>query len=44
MATAEPCAEALEVSEEELNIQLDYFSRNFDMKHYDNAMKIYTEL
>ena len=39
-----PCEEALEVSEAELNIQLDYFSRKFDMKHYDNAMKIYGEL
>mmetsp|Transcript_8129 Transcript_8129/g.12502 ORF Transcript_8129/g.12502 Transcript_8129/m.12502 type:complete len:125 (+) Transcript_8129:34-408(+) len=39
-----PCEEALEVSEEQLNIELDYFSRNFDHKHYDNAMKIYGEL
>ena len=44
MASAEPCEEALEVSEKELNIQLDYFSRKFDMKNYDNAMKIYGEL
>ena len=39
-----PCTEALEVSEEQLNIELDYFSRNFDIKHYNNAMKIYGEL
>ena len=38
------CEEALEVSVEELNIQLDYFSRNFDKKYYNNAMKIYDEL
>ena len=38
------CEEALEVSQEELNIQLDYFSRRLDMKYYDNAMKIYAEL
>ena len=44
MAAPVPCEEALDVSEEELKIQLDYFSRHFDMKHYDNAMKIYGEL
>ena len=44
MAGAEPCEEALEVSETELNIQLDYFSRRLDMKYYENAMKIYNEL
>ena len=38
------CEEALEVSVDELNIQLDYFSRNFDKKYYNNAMKIYDEL
>ena len=40
----DPCEEALDVSVEELNIQLDYFSRRLDMKYYDNAMKIYGEL
>ena len=38
------CDEALDVSEEELGIQLDYFSRRLDIKYYDNAMKIYAEL
>ena len=41
---AEPCEEALDVSQEELEIQLDYFSRRLDMKYYQNAMKIYAEL
>ena len=41
---AEPCEEALDVSAEELEIQLDYFSRRLDMKYYQNAMKIYEEL
>lgn len=27
-----------------MNIQMDYFSRTFDRKHYDNAMKIWMEL
>ena len=40
----QPCEEALEVSEENLNVELDYFSRRCDRKHYDNAMKIYGEL
>ena len=38
------CEEALDVSQEELDIQLDYFSRRLDRKYYDNAMKIYGEL
>ena len=44
MSKAEPCEEALPVTEEELKIQLDYFSRRLDIKYYDNAMKIYGEL
>ena len=40
----EPCTEALEVSEEQLYIELDYFSRRCDTKHYTNAMKIAGEL
>ena len=40
-----PCiTEPLEIDEETLNQQLDYFSRNFDKKHYDNAMAIYAEM
>ena len=34
----------LEISKENLLIELDYFSRSFDIEHYNNAMKIYTEL
>ena len=44
IALQKPCEESLEVTEEQLNIELDYFSRSFDMKHYTNAMKIYGEL
>ena len=40
----EPCEEALEISQEQLYIELDYFSRSFQRSHYDNAMKIYSEL
>ena len=32
------------MSEKQLNIELDYFSRNFDKAHYDTAMQIYAEL
>lgn len=39
-----PCEEALDVTEENLNVELDYLSRRCDRKHYDNAMKIYGEL
>ena len=38
------CPEPLEISEEELNYQLGQFSRHFDMKFWDNAMKIKDEL
>jgi hypothetical protein len=40
----EPCEPALDVSEKQLYIELDYFSRSFDIKHYNNAVKIYNEL
>ena len=39
-----PCDEALPITKEQLDIELDYFSRSFDRKHYDNAMKIHDEL
>ena len=42
--SAEPCEPALDVSLAQLNIELDYFSRSFDVKHYDQAMAIYKEL
>ena len=38
------CPEPLEISEEEMNYQLGEFSRHFDMKFWDNAMKIKEEL
>merc|ERR1712083_168191 len=40
----EPCEPALDVSEKQPYIELDYFSRSFDIKHYNNAVKIYNEL
>jgi len=40
----EPCEPALDVSEKQLYIELDYFSRSYDIKHYNNAVKIYNEL
>ena len=38
------CEPALDVTQQELDIQLDYFSRNFNMDHYKNAMSIYAQL
>ena len=38
------CEPAIDVSQAQLDIELDYFSRNFDMKHYKKAMQIYKEL
>ena len=46
-ASERPCISddnTLEIDEATLNAQLDYFSRDFDKKHYENAMKIYAEL
>ena len=44
-ASERPCiTEPLEIDEATMNQQLDYFSRDFDKKHYDNAMAIYAEL
>ena len=40
----EKCEAPIEVSEVEMNSEMDYFSRKFDMKHYLNAMHIFTEL
>ena len=38
------CEPALDVSQKQLDIELDYFSRNFDRKHYKKAMQVYGEL
>ena len=38
------CIAALDISQKELDVQLDYFSRSFSKIHYDNAMAIYGEL
>ena len=38
------CDDGLELTQGQLYIELDYFSRKFDRKNYDNAMKIYSEL
>lgn len=38
------CEPAIDVSQKQLDIELDYFSRNFDRKHYKKAMQIYKEL
>ena len=44
VAIETPCDEALDVSQKQLDIELDYFSRNFDMVHYNQAMLIYEAL
>ena len=41
---ATECIAPLDVSQKELDIQLDYFSRSFSMTHYENAMNIYKGL
>ena len=38
------CENPMEITEKQLRIELDYFSRNFDKKHYNAAMTIYKEL
>ena len=38
------CTQALDVSQSQLDVQLDYFSRSFDMVHYNNALEIYNGL
>jgi hypothetical protein len=44
-AQADPaCPPPLAMTEDELHYQLGEFSRNFDMKNWDNAMKIRGEL
>ena len=38
------CANPMEITEENLNHEMDYFSRNFNKEHYTAAMQIYSEL
>ena len=38
------CDERLWMNKDEMDWQMDMFSRNFDLKHWENAMKISTEL
>ena len=38
------CEPAIDVSQAQLDIELDYFSRSFDRKHYKKAMQIYKAL
>ena len=40
----EPCEEALDVSQHNLDVQLDYYSRRLDRKYYNQAMLIYKEM
>ena len=36
--TSVGCEPAIDVSQKQLDIELDYFSRSFDYKHYKKAM------
>ena len=38
------CDPPLPHTEAQMNIELDFFSRKFDRKHYDKALEIYNEL
>jgi len=38
------CEPAIDVSQKQLDIELDYFSRSFDPKNYKKAMQVYKEL
>lgn len=40
----DPCEPALDVSQKQMDIELDQFSRTFDRKRYNNARIIYDEL
>ena len=41
---AKPCPEPLEISVEEMNIRMEFFSRTFDKRWYNDSMKIWDEL
>jgi hypothetical protein len=38
------CHDPLPITQKQLDVELDYFSRSFDKHHYYNAMNIYAEL
>ena len=38
------CPDPMEISVEEMNIRMDFFSRTFDKKWYNDSMKIWDEL
>lgn len=38
------CEPAIDVSQKQLDIELDYFSRSFNPKNYKKAMQVYKEL
>ena len=38
------CPLPLALTQEQLDIELDFFSRKFDKQHYDNALSIYKAL
>jgi hypothetical protein len=38
------CHDALPITQKQLDVELDYFSRSFDKHHYYNAMNLYAEL
>ena len=39
-----PCEPAIDVSQKQLDIELDKFQRGFDKNHYKRAMMIYNEM
>lgn len=39
-----PCDPAININQKELNIEMELFSRNFNMKHYSTAWDIYNKL
>merc|ERR1719453_2169271 len=44
LQTEAGCEPAIDVSQKQLDIELDYFSRTLDRKHYKKAMQVYGEL
>ena len=42
--TGVDCPDPLPMNRQEMNIQMDYFSRRLDMNNYNNAMKIFKKI